>query len=85
MKVNPLDGSWSGSCTTVNTSYQLSGDNTGYCRVWYTESVALNTSLRGTIAMQTLGTWLPIIAIVVAAVIVISLLVTYLGGLGGRM
>jgi hypothetical protein len=28
---------------------------------------------------------LPIIAIVVAAIIVIGLLVTYLGGLGGRM
>jgi len=85
MRINPLDNTWSGCCTTLNTSYPLGGDNTGYCRVWYTQSVALNTTYHGINSMNTLGTWLPIIAIVVAAVIVISLLVTYLGGLGGRM
>jgi hypothetical protein len=38
----------------------------------------------GIAAMTTFGTWIPIIAVVVAAVVVIGLLVTYLGGGLGR-
>jgi len=49
-----------------------------------TNSIAYNVSGQGITSMNTLGTWLPIIAIVVAAVIVIGLLVVYLGGLAGR-
>lgn len=48
-------------------------------------SIAYNVSGKGLTSMSTLGNWLPIIAIVVAAVVVIGLLVVYLGGLGGRM
>jgi hypothetical protein len=83
MAVNPLDSSWSGCCEASNTSYPTTQG--GYCRVWHTSSQPLNITYQGTTAMNTLGTWLPIIAVVVAAVIVIGLLIQYLGGgLRGR-
>jgi len=85
MRVNPIDDSWSGCCTTLNTSYPQAAATGGYCQVWYTSSIALNATYKGIEANETLGSWLPIIAIVVAAVVVIGLLVVYLGGLGGRM
>lgn len=50
-----------------------------------TNTIAYNVSTQGLEAMESFGNWLPIIAIVVAAVVVIGLLVVYLGGLGGRM
>lgn len=81
---NPADGSRVGCCTTVNVSANM-GYDSGVCQVWYTGSIALNTTYNGLDANETLGQWLPIIAIIVAAVIVIGLLVTYLGGLGSRM
>lgn len=77
---NPVGGSWSGCCTTVNSTAEGN-----YCMTWYTSSIALNTTYNGLEASKTLGQWLPIIAIVVAAVVVIGLLVMYLGGLGSRM
>jgi len=82
-RVNPIDNSWIGCCTTFNSTGQVAGQ--GYCQTWYTGSIALNATYKGITANQTLGNWLPIVAIVVAAVVVIGLLVVYLGGLGGRM
>ena len=49
-----------------------------------TNSIAYNVSGQGLTSMSTFGTWLPIIAVVVAAVVVIGLLVVYLGGLTQR-
>lgn len=46
-------------------------------------SIAYNVTGQGLTAMNNFGVWLPIIAVVIAAVVVIGLLVVYLGGLAG--
>ena len=45
-------------------------------------SVAYNVTGQGMTSMSTFGSWLPIIAVVASAVVVIGLLVVYLGGFG---
>jgi hypothetical protein len=77
---NPLDGSTSGCCQTMNRTYQQGVDNGGVCVTWRTSSYALNSTYYGMTANNTLAFWLPIIAIAVAAGFVISILLRYLLG-----
>ena len=65
-----------------NGTYNLS-----VCQTWYTASAGLNATYSGITSQNTFATWLPIIAVVIAAVVVIGLLVTQLGGVasGSRM
>ena len=83
-RTNPLTDSWIGCCFTPNTTYQQGVENGGYCILWVTNDTSLNVTSQGLEAMETLGEWLPIIAVVAAAVIVISLLVVYFGSLAGK-
>jgi len=76
---NPYDSTWTGCCQTTNET------NASQCTTWRTNNVALNTTYSGLESNETLGNWLPIIAVVVAAVVIIGLLVMYLGGLGSKM
>lgn len=78
MRVNPLDNSYSGCCTTLNTSFMPS--HNGYCLTWTTNSYALNSSYYGMQANNTLSYWIPIIALAIAAGFVIAILITYLLG-----
>lgn len=75
--VYPLDKSWTGCCTTVNTTVEA---GTGYCQVWKTDSYAINSSYYAMSANNTLAYWVPIIALAMAAGFVIAILITYLLG-----
>ena len=72
---NPLYTANYGCCTTLD-----SGNN---CTVWTTDSAALNTSAQGLAGMVTFGDWVPLIALVIAASIVIGVIVKYLGETAG--
>jgi len=69
--INPVTGGSYGCCASVNTS----GDS---CVTWETTKASLNTSVDGTNAIVELGSWLPTLALVVIAAIVIGVLITYL-------
>jgi len=70
---NPLTGNKYGCCQSVNAS-----DSTD-CDTWWTGNVAFNITDKGLDASLQLGNWLPTIALIVAAAIIIGILVVYLG------
>lgn len=70
--VNQITGTYAGCCYAVNST------NTSDCAVWAYNQTALNTTMEGLESMETLSDWLPLIALIVAAAIIIGILVTYL-------
>ncbi len=61
-----------GCCTTFSE-----GNN---CTVWDTDTVSLNASANGVIALEELASWGPTLALVIIAAIMIGILITYLAG-----
>lgn len=75
--VNPVTGVNYGCCTTLNPA------GTNNCTTWYTASASINASAKGMTGLATFGNWLPLIALVLVAAVVISVIVRYMGGIGG--
>lgn len=63
------DTGYSGCCDVINAT------NTTVCDTWY-YSGAINTTISGSEGLETMGEWLPTIAIVIMAAVVIGILLT---------
>lgn len=75
--VNPIDSSYTGCCVSINST-----DSTLNCTSWATSDVSSNTTYKGLQGVTTFGNWLPLIALIVVASIVIGVIVAYLGRTG---
>ena len=76
MKVNPIYDASLGCCDTV-----VAGNN---CSAWNDDS-SLNSSGMGILSLNEMADWLPTLALVMVAAIIIGVLITYLAGGGGRV
>ena len=72
---DPVSETYSGCCQTFGTG-------NSNCTLWYS-SAAYNATHQGISGMITFADWIPMIALVVVAAIVIGVIVTYLGKVGG--
>ena len=70
--VNPLTSDYTGCCQTVGTG-------TLNCSTWYAGSYAMNTTVEGLDALDTMASWLPTLGLVVIAAVIIGVLIFYLG------
>ena len=77
---NPLDRTTIGCCSTVLNATTTATVTNYTCKVWVTNNYALNASYDAMSAQDTLASWLPIIALAMAAGFVIAILITYLLG-----
>lgn len=75
---NPVFDAYIGCCQTVSPA----GSNN--CTNWVTNQAALNVSAQGNLSMAELGSWLPTLALVMVAAVIIAVLVAYLGGAGSK-
>lgn len=66
----PPSGTTIGCCDYVNTT------NSDHCVTWYSEEIGVNITMQGTDGLSTMGGWLPTIAIVIMAAVVIGILLT---------
>lgn len=69
---DPVSGSYIGCCQTINST-----DNA--CTAW-SDSAAYNVSFSGLDGMDTFGTWIPLIALVIVLTLIIGILIKQLGG-----
>ena len=74
MKVNPATSASYGCCDTV-----VAGNN---CSAW-SDDASTNTSAYGNLSLVEMSEWLPTLALVVIAAIIIGVLITYLARGGG--
>ena len=65
----PPSGTYFGCCLTTGTG-------SGNCTVWKTQA-DLNISAKGLTGSTTMGNWLPTIAVIIAAAVVIGIIVNY--------
>jgi hypothetical protein len=75
--VNPANNLWYGCCSTITGA-----DNN--CTNWDTSAKA-NASVKGLASMTVFGDWIPLIALVIVASIVIGVIVSYLGKSSGSV
>ena len=73
--INTVTGAKYGCCATA---INVSND----CTAW-SDNEGLAVTGQGTAGMVTFGNWIPLIALVIAASIVIGVIVKYLGGTAG--
>ena len=72
---NPYDKTFTGCCYLGNGTY-----NSSVCQTWLTTRYDINASYYGMSSNDVLASWLPIIALAMAAGFVIAILITYLLG-----
>jgi len=71
--VDPVSSTYTGCCTTVDVDNE--------CRSWFS-SASYNSTYSGTQGLSNFGDWLPLIALVIAASIVIGIVVRHMGNAG---
>lgn len=66
----PASGTKIGCCNLVNST------DSDHCQTWWNEEAGVNITIQGTEGLVTMGEWLPTLAIIIMAAVVIGVLLT---------